>query len=613
MIDDSTGGLTGTQGGASVPTKKTIQDVVIRFAGNSQDGIQSIGGFLARLAGRTEKDVMTYMTIPSTISGGPSIFQVRLGTGEVLSAGDEVDILVAFYQHSYKDHIHSLRDGGILLYDSDNVQPDPNEKRNRAVGIPITSRTVEAIGGTSKDKGKNMFVLGLVARMFDLDVPKLEAMLQAHYKGKGEDVIRNIENAFQAGYSYEVGPVMESFQFMPAVGRSDKKKVVTDGNQAIAYGVLAAGVRFGAAYPITPWTSVMEILRAELPKYGGTFVQAEDEIAAVAMACGASYAGHTAITGTSGPGMSLKSEAIGWAVMAEIPLVIVDVQRGGPATGLPTNVEQSDLNIARSGSHGDCPRIVIAPGSVEDCFYTAVEAVKLAREYSCPVILLSDQALATRIEAWDMPDLKKYVQDISPSFEPRGPNYKVYENTPDGIPHHAAPGTPMVDGRYPIVTGLEHDEFGHPASRPANHAMMVAKRRRKLQMLALKLPPPEMYGPPEGDVLLVGWGSSRGPIREAVDRARANGEAVSAIHLRYLLPLQAGIQEIMQSFNHILVAELNDKGVYGYGQLGGILRAMYCDPRIRGINKTDGLPFKVRELLDQMHLRLPAIQPAGME
>jgi 2-oxoglutarate ferredoxin oxidoreductase subunit alpha len=447
--------------------------------------------------------------------------------------------------------------------------------------------------------------------MFELDVEKLQNMLRAYFRPKGENVARNVLVAFHAGHAYNIQKWTETYRFEPPKTLPARKKVVTDGNQALAYGAIAAGIRFGAAYPITPWSSIMEILRAELPKYGGMFVQAEDEIAAVSMACGASYAGHTALTGTSGPGVSLKSEAIGWAVMAEIPLVIVDVQRGGPATGLPTNVEQSDLNIARSGSHGDCPRIVIAPCSVEDCFYTAIEAVKLAREYSCPVIVLSDQALATRVEAWEMPELEKCMQDISPKLEPKGPDFKPYENTPDGIARHAPPGTPMVDGRYPIVTGLEHDEHGHPANTPAIHAMMVAKRRRKLQMLALKLPPPEMYGPPEGNVLLVGWGSSRGPIREAVERARADGEAVSAIHLRYLLPLQPGIQEIMQSFNHILVAELNDKGVYGYGQLGGILRAMYCDPRIRGINKTDGLPFKVRELLDQMRLRIPVSAPAG--
>ncbi len=577
---------------------RVVKDAVIRLAGNSQDGIQAIGGFLARLAGRTDKDVMTYMTIPATISGGPSIFQVRLGTGEVLSAGDEVDLLVAFYQHSYRDHIDTLRDDGILLYDTDQVKPEASTKRMRAIGVPITSRTIEAIGGTAKDKGKNMFVLGLLARMFDLDVPKLEQMLTAYYKGKGEDVARNVLLAFHAGYGYSL---TETFAFRPATTRTTRGQVVTDGNQAVVYGALAAGVRFGGGYPITPSSTIMEILRQELPKYGGLFVQAEDELAAVAMTCGASYAGYTALTCTSGPGVSLKSEALGWAVMAEIPMVLVDVQRGGPATGLPTNVEQSDLNIARYGSHGDSPRIVIAPCSVEDCFYTTIEAVNLARAYSCPVIVLSDQALATRVETWERPDFKKCVQDISPNFATRGPNFKPYDNAGDGIAHHAPPGTPIADGKYPVVTGLEHDEYGHPAARPANHAMMVAKRRRKLKLLESKLPPPEMHGPNEGNVLLVGWGSTRGPIQEAVDRARAAGESVSAVHLRYLMPLQPGIKEIMEAFNHVFVVELNDEGMYGYGQLAGILRASFCDARIRGINKTDGLPFKVREILERMH------------
>jgi 2-oxoglutarate ferredoxin oxidoreductase subunit alpha len=348
----------------------------------------------------------------------------------------------------------------------------------------------------------------------------------------------------------------------------------------------------------------MEILRAELPKYDGLFVQAEDEIAAIAMACGASYAGYVALTGTSGPGLSLKTEALGWAVMAEMPVVIIDVQRGGPSTGLPTNVEQSDLNIACFGGHGDSPRIVLAPASVEDCFYTAIEAVNLARNYSCPVILLTDQALATRFETWDMPDFKEIVQDISPNLKPRGPNYKPYEDTEEGIAHHAPPGTPMVDGKYPIVTGLEHDEAGHPASRPANHVMMVAKRRRKLQVLASRLPKPIVYGPPEGNVLLVGWGSTQGPIREAVEKARAAGESVSAMTLRYISPLQQGIKEVFDGFNHVFVAELNDEGLYGYGQLAAVLRARFTDPKIRGINKTDGLPFKVREILAQVNERL---------
>jgi 2-oxoglutarate ferredoxin oxidoreductase subunit alpha len=603
MIDEKlTGATTGAKNAdGAAPTR--IQDTVIRFAGNSQDGIQAIGGFLARLAGRTDKDVITYMTIPATISGGPSIFQVRLGTGEVLSAGDDVDVLVAFYQHSYKDHIHTLRDGGILIYDSDNVQPDAAEKRYRAVGVPITSRTVEAIGGTAKDKGKNMFVLGLITRMFDLDAAKVETMLQGYYKNKGEDVIRNVLGAFNAGYSYTLGEEIGRFEFSPTARRAGKQ-IVTDGNQAVAYGALTAGIRFGAGYPITPWSSIMEILRSELPKYGGIFVQAEDELAAVAMACGASYAGYLALTGTSGPGLSLKAEALGWAVMAEMPLVVIDVQRGGPSTGLPTNIEQSDLHLACYGSHGDAPKIVIAPATVEDCFYTTIEAAKLAREYSCPVVVLSDQALATRVETWDMPDFAALAQELKPDLTPRGPEYKPYQNSADGVAHHAPPGTPMLDSKYPIVTGLEHDEAGHPASRPANHVMMTAKRRRKLQVLASRLTKATTYGPSEGNVLLVGWGSSHGPIREAVEKARAAGESVSALQLRYIQPLQPGIEEILDGFNHVFVVEVNDEGLYGYGQLASILRARFCDPKIRGINKTDGLPWKVREILAQMREKL---------
>src|SRR5882672_1170518 len=498
----------------SPPKISTISEAVIRIAGNSQDGIQAIGGFLARLAGRSEQEVMTFMTIPSTISGGPSLFQVRIGSGEVLSSGDEADVLLAFYQHSYEDHIGSLKKGGIALYDSDHVEPKPEwQKDYHHVGVPISGLTVEAIGGTAKDKGKNIFALGLIAKMFDLNVPKLEKLITERFTGKDQSILTNALNAFHAGYAHSLGKIIETFQFVESQKKTGHQ-VVMNGNEALGYGLIAAGVRFGAGYPITPWSDVMEILRRELPKYGGTFVQCEDEIASVSVAIGASYAGRVAVTGSSGPGISLKTEGLGWAVMAEMPLVVIDVQRGGPSTGMPTSVEQSDLNIACFGGHGDSPRVVLAPANVEDCFYITLEAAKLAREYSSPVIILSDQALATRFEAWEMPDLVKLTQDLTPNFAPRGPNYKPYENVADGIAHHAPPGTPMVDNKYPVVTGLEHDEAGHPASRPANHVMMVAKRRRKLQVLASRLPKAETYGPIEGNVLLIGWGSSQGPIRE---------------------------------------------------------------------------------------------------
>src|ERR1051325_2416534 len=424
-----------------VPKVARVSEAVIRIAGNSQDGIQALGAFLARLAGRSEQEVMTFMTIPSTISGGPSIFQVRIGSGEVLSAGDEADVLLAFYQHSYEEHIRSLKKNGIVLYDSDHVEPKDEWKKDyHHVGVAISGLTVEAIGGTAKDKGKNIFALGLLARMFDLNVPKLEALIKERFGGKDVSVLNNAQAAFHAGYSYSLGNVMETFKFIESQSKAGGQ-VVTTGNEALAYGLIAAGVRFGAAYPITPWSDVMEILRRERPKYGGTFVQCEDESAAGSMANGASFAGRVAVTGSSGPGISLKMEAVGWAVMAEMPLVVIDIQRGGPSTGLPTQVEQSDLNLACFGAHGDAPRVVLAPGDVEDCFYTAIEAVNIARKYSVPVFILSDQAIATRIEAFAEPDLEKVCQDITPDFSPVA-DYKPYDlSAPEGITHHAVPGT----------------------------------------------------------------------------------------------------------------------------------------------------------------------------
>lgn len=594
------------------PNISKISEAVIRIAGNSQDGIQAIGGFLARLAGRSEQEVMTFMTIPSTISGGPSIFQVRVGSGEVLSAGDEADVLLAFYQHSYENHIDSLKKGGIVLYDSDHVTVNPAwEKDYRHVGVPISSRTVEAIGGTAKDKGKNLFSLGLVARMFDLNLPKLEKLIQERFTGKSGSITSNAITAFHAGYSFNLDNLLETFQFVESQKRTGNQ-VVMNGNEALGYGLIAAGVRFGAGYPITPWSDIMELLRRELPKYGGNFIQCEDEIASISMALGASYGGRVAVTGSSGPGISLKTEALGWAVMAEVPLIICDIQRGGPSTGMPTNVEQSDLNIAVFGGHGDSPRVVIAPADVEDCFYSAIEAVNIARTYSIPVIILSDQAIATRIEAFAEPDLEKVCQDISPDFAPVQ-DHKPYDlNMPGGVTRHVPPGTPILSGKYPIITGLEHDEMGHPTGAPKLHVAMTAKRRHKLQTLAATLPVPTVYGPPEGNVLLVGWGSSQGPIREAVDRARNAGDSVSALHIRHLNPLPNGLENIFSGFNHVVVVELNDEGLYGYGQLGAILRARYADAKIVAVNKCDGLTWKVREILDRTTARLnQATTPAS--
>ncbi len=583
---------------ASAGAPRSLHDVVIRLAGNSQDGIQTIGGFLARLAGRSDQDVMTYMTIPSTISGGPSIFQVRMGTGDILSAGDEADFLVAFYQHSYESHINSLRTGGVLIYDAAHVTPNPDDKRFTAVGVPITTGTIEAVGGTGKDKGKNIFVLGLIARIFGLDVEKLTALIKERFGGRSEDLVRNAMLAFDAGYAWPGESIRDIFVRFEdhARSKSGRPQVTLDGNTALTYGLLAAGVRYGAGYPITPWSSIMELLRTELQKYGGLFVQAEDELAAVSYALGFSYAGHLAVTGSSGPGLSLKMEALGWACMAEIPLIVINVQRGGPSTGLPTNVEQSDLMQAIYGSHGDTPRVVLAPKNVEECFYVALEAARIARKYSTQVIILTDQALATRIEAFDEPDLPSLMVDPKPDLSERPADFKPYPL--HGYTRHAPPGSRIATGVYPTVTGLEHDEAGHPTGSPALHRKMTAKRREKLKALGEELPVPEVFGDPEGDVLLVGWGSTFGPSREALNRLRREGLKAAQVHLMHLHPLAPGLDAIFARYRSVLVVEMNDEGLYGYGQLATLLRARYAMPHIRSITKTDGLTFKVAEIIE---------------
>ena len=537
---------------------------------------------------------MTYMTIPSTISGGPSIFQVHLGSGEVLHEGDEADVLVAFYQHSYDNHLSSLRDGGICLYESGEVKElKTGERHIRHIGVPFTAATVEAIGGSARDRGKNLFVLGLVCAMFGLDKEKLVSIIARQFGKKDESILRNAMLAFDAGFAYQVGD-LEKFQFVPGE-QSDAKRISTDGNQMLTCGLLAAGVRYGAGYPITPWSPIMEAMRTELPKYGGIFVQAEDELSAISIAIGASYAGHLSITGSAGPGLSLKMEALSYASMAELPVIVVNVQRGGPSTGLPTSVEQSDLLQAIYGSHGDCPRVVLAPKDVEDCFYIALEAGRLARKYSCPVIILSDQAISSRIEAFTEPDLDKYWIEPGLDLSERDPSFKPYPL--GGTTRHAPPGSKMAGGKYPVVTGLEHDEWGHPSGSPKMHTEMQAKRRQKLIDISAEIPLPEVHGDQSGRVLLVGWGSTYGPIRESVDRLRAEGHKAGAMHMRHLHPMPNGLDSVFARYDHVICVEMNDYGAYGFGQLATLLRARLALPKISSVCKTDGLAFRIREIV----------------
>jgi len=437
----------------------------------------------------------------------------------------------------------------------------------------------------------------LISKIFHLDVEKLTTLIKEKFAGKDESIVNTAIMAFTAGYAYPVGNVLtKQYQFEKVEKKPGARAQITmDGNQAIAYGLIAAGVRYGAGYPITPWSSIMEVLRSEFPKYGGLFVQAEDELGAVSLALGFSFSGYLAVTGSAGPGISLKTEAIGWASMAEMPLIICNIQRGGPSTGLPTNVEQSDLHQAIYGGHGDSPRVVLAAATVEDCFYIAIEAARIARKYSTPVFILSDTSLATRIEAFDEPKLGELMVDPKPDLTPRE-TFKPYPI--DAITQHVVPGTRILDGKYPLLSGLEHDEMGHPTGSPKLHMVMTAKRRNKLRKLAEEIPVPEIYGDQEGDTLLVGWGSTYGPIHDAAKQAHEHGEKIGAIHFRHLHPLPNGLEEIFARFKRIVVVEMNDLGIYGFGQFALVLRARYCEPKIESVTKTDGLTYRVKEILD---------------
>ena len=416
---------------------------------------------------------------------------------------------------------------------------------------------------------------------------------------------KQIPNGVQSLVTYKLVRTTQAFRIEDPVTLNDHgvlhgtapgeahgaHRISADGNQMLTLGLIAAGVRYGSAYPITPWSSIMETLRVELPKYGGLYVQAEVELAAVAMTIGAAFAGHLAITGSSGPGLSLKMEALGYASMAEIPLIVVNVQRGGPSTGLPTSVEQSDLMQAIYGSHGDTPRVVLSPKNVEDCVYIAIEAARIARTYTTPVLILTDMALASRIEAFDEPDFAKVMVDPKADLSDRGADFKPYPL--DAITRHAPPGSKIGSGKYPTVTGLEHDEFGHPTL----HTQMTAKRREKIKKLGASLPAPELNGDSAGEVLLVTWGSTWGPGLEALKRINRTGVKAGHLHLRHLHPLPDGLEEIFARYHKIVVVEINDEGLYGYGQLAMMLRARYANPAIVSVTKTDGLTYKVREIV----------------
>ncbi|MGO0575316.1 2-oxoacid:acceptor oxidoreductase subunit alpha [Ornithinimicrobium panacihumi] len=617
---------------SSTPLQK-LERVVIRFAGDSGDGMQLTGDRFTSDTAALGNDLSTLPNFPAEIRApqgtlpGVSSFQVHFADHDIATPGDAPDVLVAMNPAALKANLRDLPEGATIIADKDEFT-----KRNLAkVGyaaspledgslasyhlhaLPLTSMTVDALADfdlTRKDKqrAKNMLALGLLSWLYSRDTSGTEAFLRAKF-GAAPEVLEANLVALRAGHAY--GETTEDFavryEVAPAPLPAGTYRTIT-GNQALAMGLVAAAHRSGlplvlGSYPITPASDILHQLSA-MKSHGVMTLQAEDEIAAVGMALGASFGGRLGVTTTSGPGLALKSETIGLAVSTELPLVIIDVQRGGPSTGLPTKTEQSDLLQAMYGRNGESPVAVVAAQSPSDCFDAALEAVRIATTYRTPVILLSDGYLANGSEPWRVPspaDLP--TLEVTQATEPNdvdadgNPVFHPYLRDEETLARPwAIPGTPGLEHR---IGGIEKaDITGHISYDPANHDRMVRLRQAKIDRIADTLPPLEVDDP-TGDarVLILGWGSTYGPIAAATRLVRATGAKVARAHLRHLNPLPADLGEVLRRYDRVLLPEMN------LGQLALILRARHLVD-VRSHTAVRGLPFTAVELAQLLHENL---------
>ncbi len=578
-------------------------EVTIRIGGESGEGTISGGDILALASARWGYHVYTFRTFPAEILGGPCLFQVRIGEHPIKSMGDYADVLVCLNKEAYDRNVHDLRHGGVLIYDPSDFTPEAEDFITYAIPFNEIARKEVQLFQT-----KNMVMLGAISALFG---PPLEAITQVVEsrlaKSRKSNPLLMEKNmlALEIAKKYvgEKLPKQDSYLLGP-VERANR--VVLNGNQALVAGALAAQCRFFAGYPITPASDIMETLAKELPAVGGTFLQAEDEIAALAAVLGASYGGKRAMTATSGPGFSLMTELIGLASMAELPSVIVDAQRAGPSTGMPTKMEQADLSFALNSGHGDTPRMIVAPADVADCYTLMITAFNMAERYQMPVIFLTDQGLTARVESVDRSIFKPMPIEERLQLSPNGVmgnnnngraasvaemahSFARYAYTASGISPMTTPGPGAV--AY-VATGLEHDEHGHPDYEPEDHTAMMEKRFRKLDTAASELPGPQRYGDENADIGIIGWGSTEGTIQEAVDRARAQGYKVASLHPKILSPLpDRTIRDFIRSVKKVIVPECNYSG-----QLANLLGAKYGLQAIR-VNKFGGIPFTAGEIL----------------
>ncbi len=564
-------------------------DFIIRIGGDTAiGGVISTGENFTVAAARLGFHTFTFRTYPSEIKGGHAWFQVRISNRPVFSLGDGCDILVAFDQEAYELHRGDLNQGGVLIYDSDQIKIEHGQFIE--YGVPFQKIAREELDFV---RGTNVLILGVMAGLFGLAPGSLEELVRTRYRRRAELVEKNLAT-LNYGYEY-TKKIRKQDGFW--LGTADHvARLVMSGNDAITAGALYAGCRYFAGYPITPASDILETMANQLPRFGGVCLQAEDEMAALASVIGASYAGTRAMTATSGPGFSLMTELLGLAAMTEIPLVIVDAQRSGPSTGMATKLEQGDLFQALYGGHGDFPRIVLAPGSVQNCFRISALAFGLAEKYQCPAILLSDQSLSHRTETVEKVDTNDF-----PQMERLRPNgvapeeYLRYQITDSGVSPMAIPGQ---DRHTYVAPGLEHDERGHPRLLPHVHEAMTAKRFRKMETARIDIDNEQLaprYGEEKADLGIIGWGATQGSIREATDRALAKGYKVAAMQPRLLNPLpEERLREFIGSCKRILMPEINYQGQFAHH-----LAARLGVQPIRQ-NKIGGLPFTPGEIFKKI-------------
>jgi 2-oxoglutarate ferredoxin oxidoreductase subunit alpha len=604
-----------------------IQQVTIRFSGDSGDGMQLSGTLFSTLSAIFGNEIATFPDFPAEIRApqgslqGVSGFQVRIGAKDVFNSGDKTDVLVAMNPAALKVNAQYLKRGSIVLYDTDSFQKKDLDKalyttqdpfselkleHVQPVGVAITSLTKASLEGSGLDnkdmlRCKNMFALGIVCWLFNRPLEIADQLLQQKFAKKPLLVQANIK-AMSDGYNYgnNIHLTASTYRIEPIEGT---KGFYTDvnGNTATAYGLIAAAEKAGVqlflgSYPITPATDILQEL-AKRKDFGVKALQLEDEIAGITSSIGASFAGCLAATSTSGPGLALKSEALGLAVMAELPLVVIDVQRSGPSTGMPTKSEQTDLNQALYGRNGESPLVVLAAASPTDCFESAFEASKIALEHMTPVILLTDGYIANGSSAWKIPNMEEYPA-IKPPYVDKyykgdATKWRPFVRDEETLVRYW--GVPGTTGFMHRIGGLEKDKLtGIISSNPENHQYMVDTRRNKIEKIADFIPEQKVVGDTNADTLIVGWGGTYGHLLEAMIRIQATGKKVAFTHFRHISPLPKNTHNILVKYKKVIVAEQNE------GQFAAYLNGKFGDlNNIRQFNRVEGQPFKVSELVEE--------------